>query len=312
MPKGQPKAGFRKTKAWQERNGVRLPSIDVNRPEAKIIQFSSSVTSRVQANEKTTFPSPRESEDVIRARIAERFSVLEYLTHEAINGEVRALIVSGPTGVGKSFTVEERLNLADCPHKIVKGYVKATGLYKALYEMRHPGNVVVFDDADSVFEDMVALNLLKAACDTTAVRKLSYLSEASLVGDDGLRVEREFEFHGTIIFISNTDFDTVIDKGGKLGPHLSAIISRAHYVSLAMHCDDDVFIRIKDMLRGGMVKGISREQIEDVIAFMTENLPFMRELSLRTAIKLGTLVRSGDKNWQAIARITQCRTTRRV
>ena len=122
-----------------------------------------------QKNELAQFPTVNvnrrvETDAEVDARISERFEVLEDITNSVITGVSRALIVSGPAGLGKSFTVEKVMRDWDPDeerHTFIKGYVKATGLYKLLYQYRHTGNVIVFDDADSVFLDDVALNLLK-------------------------------------------------------------------------------------------------------------------------------------------------------
>ena len=39
-------------------------------------------------------------------------------------------------------------------HTFIRGYAKATGLYKLLYQYRNAGQVIIFDDADSVFLDV--------------------------------------------------------------------------------------------------------------------------------------------------------------
>ena len=41
--------------------------------------------------------------------IAERFKILDDMTKAAIEGKVRAMIVSGPPGVGKSYGVEQQV-----------------------------------------------------------------------------------------------------------------------------------------------------------------------------------------------------------
>ena len=128
-----------------------------------------------------------ETDEEIDARISERFEILDVLTEATTVGNSRALIVSGPAGLGKSYTVEKRLadwDPNEINHTIVKGYVRATGLVKLLYQYRNAGQVIVFDDADAIFFDDVSLNLLKAVCDTTERRRVSWLSEGKLFDDD--------------------------------------------------------------------------------------------------------------------------------
>ncbi len=50
-----------------------------------------------------------ETDEEAMDRIAKRFSILDEMTKAAINSDIRAMIVSGPPGVGKSFGVETQL-----------------------------------------------------------------------------------------------------------------------------------------------------------------------------------------------------------
>jgi hypothetical protein len=165
----------------------------------------------------------------------------------------------------------------------------------------------VFDDADSIFFDDVSLNLLKSVCDTTEKRRVSWLSEGTLVDEEtAVRIPRSFDFNGTIIFISNYDFDAMIDRGHKLAPHLQALVSRAHYIDLAMKTRRDYLVRIKQVIKQGLLKELTESQRNDVIAFVNENHERLRELSLRMALKIGSLRKQGG-NWQRIANITCCK-----
>ena len=252
-----------------------------------------------------------ETDAEIDARIAERFEILDVLTEATTVGNSRALIVSGPAGLGKSYTIEKRLadwDPSEHNHTIVKGYVRATGLVKLLYQYRNEGQVIVFDDADSIFFDDISLNLLKAVCDTTERRRVSWLSEGKLFDDDtATLLPRNFDFNGAIIFISNYDFDAMIERGHKLAPHLEALVSRSHYIDLQMKTRRDYLVRIRQVIRQGLLGDLSMAERSDVILFIEQNAEKLRELSLRMAIKLGAL-RKQSKDWQKMAKITCCRT----
>lgn len=260
---------------------------------------------------KVTYDNhPHETDEQIDARISERFEILDVLAEACTVGNARALIVSGPAGLGKSFTVEKRLNEWDpneVNHTIVKGYVRATGLVKLLYQYREEGQVIVFDDADSIFYDDVSLNLLKAVCDTTERRRVSWLSEGKLVDEESADlIPRSFNFNGTIIFITNMDFDAMIDRGHKLAPHLQALVSRSHYIDLAMKSRRDYLVRIKQVIKQGLLNHLNGVERHEVIEFINANHERLRELSLRVALKIGALRKQGS-NWQKMAKITCCR-----
>lgn len=252
----------------------------------------------------------RETDDQIEERIGERFQILDLLTENCINGNSRALIVSGPAGLGKSYTVEQQLAKWDpsgINYAITKGYVRATGLVKLLYAYREAGQVLVFDDADAIFFDDISLNLLKAVCDTTERRVVSWLSEGKLLDEEtGELVPRSFEFEGTIIFISNYDFDAMISKGHKLAPHLQAMISRAHYLDLAMKNRRDYLVRIRQVVAQGLLSHLDIEEQADVLTFIEAHSDSLRELSLRMALKVASIRKSQSNNWEKVARITCC------
>jgi hypothetical protein len=256
-------------------------------------------------------PVIQETDEEIEARIAERFDVLEQMVNLAISGEARAVIGSGPGGLGKSYTTEKLLNDWDpdgLKHVVIKGYVRPTGLYKTLWEYRSRGQVIVFDDADSIFNDDVSLNMLKAVCDTNGKRRVSYLAETNMTDEAGDLMPRSFEFEGSIIFLSNIDFDSWIDRGHKLAPHLEAMMSRAHYVDLAMKSRRDYVIRIKQVAREGLLSdvGLTSNEADDVLNFIDRHQDKMRKLSLREALKIATYRKRGG-NWAATARVVTCK-----
>lgn len=257
-------------------------------------------------------PPVVETDEQIEAKLDERFQVLEDLTKGAVKGDVKALIVSGPAGLGKSYTVEQVLESYDPDgdrSTQIKGYARATGLMKQLYKHRNSGDVVVFDDADAIFYDDVSLNILKAATDSSQKRMISWMSEAKFEDDDGDIIPRRFEFKGTIVFITNLDFDAMIDRGHKLAPHLSALVSRAHYIDLAMKTRRDYYIRIKQVIRQGMLSkaGFTKNEEDDVIRFVEKNFDRLRETSLRSVIKIAALRRSNPNRFESLARITCCK-----
>ena len=300
MPRGVPAAGYRKTKGWRARGGKAAA------PQA---------LAGAEVNDCNSVPvESTETDEQIWAKLADRFEILEELAELSFQGKNRALIVSGPAGLSKSYTVEEVAKRYGDPrdnlnYTFVKGYVKPTGLYKKLYDFRNAGQVVVFDDADSVFGEELSLNFLKAVLDTTERRVVSYLAETTLVSTaDGAPIPETFEFEGSCIFITNYDFDAMIAKGHKIAPHLNALVSRSHYIDLAMKTRRDYFIRILQVVEQGLFKDftLTKNQEKEVLDFIEKNIADVRELSLRTALKCAS-VRQNNKNWEKVARVTLLR-----
>lgn len=254
-------------------------------------------------------PFIQETDQEIEARIRSRFEVFETLVDDVIEGDIRGLIVSGPPGMGKSHPVEEKLKAVE-NSRIVKGHASAKGLYELLHQYKDEGSIIVMDDADSIFGDERALNLLKSAMDTTETRVLSWVTGSAFgaaTDDDERDIPTSFVFNGSIIFITNLDFDGMIAKGNRIAKHLEAIVSRTHYVDLMLKSSRDMIVRIKQVVRDTrMLNYLNVEQRKEVIQFLEDHLGKLRELSLRTALKVGDLRRS-NPNWKEIAKITCCK-----
>ncbi len=240
-------------------------------------------------------------------KLDKRFRVLETLTNHCIKGSARSLIVHGPAGLGKSYTVEKALEAWDPSmkyHTIMKGGATKIGLLKTLYQFRNKKNVIVFDDCDSVLLDLDCVSLLKAACDTTETRRISYLSNDKIPaeGETGT-IPSTWTFEGTIIFITNTDFENTAKK---LQDHTSAMISRSHYISLGMKTRRDYIIRIKQVVSQGLFTniGLGQSEIKDVMDYIDTHQEVLRELSLRMALKLGGLRKDSPDIWRDLADVT--------
>ncbi len=190
----------------------------------------------------------RETDEQILERLGERFEILTEMTKAVKSGDVRAMIVSGPPGVGKSFGVEEVLSkdgLFDVlgerkpRYEIVKGAMSALGLYAKLYEFADAKNVLVFDDCDSVLMDELSLNILKGALDSSKKRVIAWNTDSRLLRSEG--IPDRFEFKGAAIFITNIKFEHVRSK--KLRDHLDALESRCHYIDLQMDTNREKILR---------------------------------------------------------------------
>ena len=252
-----------------------------------------------------------ETDEEIIERTRLRFEILKDMTKAVKSGDVRAMIVTGPPGVGKSFGVEEVLSKDDLfnalgerkpRYEIVKGAMSAIGLYKKLYEFSDSKNILVFDDCDSILLDDIALNILKAALDSSKKRTISWNTDSRLLRSEG--IPDRFEFKGGAIFITNLKFENVRSK--KLQDHLSALESRCHYIDLRMDTDREKVLRIKQIVKDGMLNDYDLEDIakDEIVDFVETNRARMRELSLRTVLKVADLRKSFPTNWQNMATVT--------
>lgn len=300
MPKGIPKNGVRMTKKRIAllANGGKMPK-----------GFKASP--KLSAAVKQTFVEPvvKLTDEQIRAKLKDRFAAMDKMVEATIQGTNKSLIISGPAGLGKSYGV---MKIAEQYEKrgrevtVIKGFCRPTGLYKALYENRTRNHVVVFDDADSIFNDEDSMNLLKCATDMTRTRMLHWGAETRMEDESGEKLPTKFEFEGSIVFITNYDFDHFIEKGNRLSPHFEAMISRSIYLDLAMHSKRDYLVRIQMVIEEGMLSdnGLSDFDANELMVFVEQNCDKLRELSLRMVIKISNLMKMDRNDWQRLAKVT--------
>jgi hypothetical protein len=252
-----------------------------------------------------------ETDQQVMERIAERFDILEDMAQAVKEGDVRAMIVVGPPGVGKSYGVQSKLEesgLLDevagkTKYQVVKGAMTALGLYAKLFEFKDPGCVLVFDDCDTVLMEDLSLNILKAALDSSKKRMIHWNADSNLLARQG--IPNHFEFKGGVIFITNIKFDHVRSK--KLRDHLDALQSRCHYMDLTLDTERDKYLRIRQIAESGALFSDYRfegNEANEILEFMKEHAKSFREMSLRTALKLADLRKSQPDRWQRVAKIT--------
>ena len=254
----------------------------------------------------------KESDQEILERLSERFDILNEMTKAVKEGNVRAMIVSGPPGVGKSHGVEAVLQKADLfnslaerkpKFEVVKGAMSSIGLYAKLYEFAAEGNVVVFDDCDSILMEDLSLNILKGALDSSERRFISWNTDSRLLRSEG--IPDRFEFKGAAIFITNIKFEHV--KSKRLRDHLDALESRCHYIDLQMDTNREKILRIKQVVNAGemLSKYEFEECIKDeIVEFVDANQDKLRELSLRMVLKVAQLRKAFPTTWKSMVKTT--------
>jgi len=255
-----------------------------------------------------------ETDEAILKRLADRFEILEDMTRAVKKGDVKAMIVTGPPGVGKSFGVEKVLSKHDVfanvaqdgklkKYEVVKGAMSAIGLYKKLYEFSDKKCILVFDDCDSILLEDLSLNILKAALDSGKKRTIHWNTDSRLLRSEG--VPNSFEFKGGAIFISNIKFDHV--KSKKLKDHLEALESRCHYLDLTIDTTREKLLRIQQVVsEHGMLDTYDLDEFakKEVVNFIVDNAARMRELSLRMVLKVADIRASMPAKWQAVVEVT--------
>ena len=216
--------------------------------------------------------------------INDRFEYLQQLVRMVIKGNAVSMIVTGSGGLGKSFTVKREIIRRQLdPMKdyiIIKGYSTPRGLYRTLFE--NNGKLIIFDDCDEVLVDNTAKNLLKGALDSYDERVIHWITKTS---DESL--PDSFDFTGRVIFISNKSQDNV-DQ---------AILSRSMCIDLTMS-RADMLKRMRfiiDNSKESLVIGATKDDLNEGLALIEENLENIKELSLRSLEKV-VRCKIGEKN----------------
>ena len=271
------------------------------------------MTSTKTLEQKAVEKNLTETDQEIKDRMRQRFDIADEMTRAVKKGDIRAMIMTGPPGVGKSFGVEQVLAKHDMfadiandsklkKYEVVKGAMSAIGLYKKLYEFSDKKSILVFDDCDSVLLDDLSLNILKAALDSGKKLTICWNTDSWLLRSEG--VPNSFEFKGGAIFITNIKFENV--KSKKLQDHLAALESRCHYLDLTIDTEREKILRIEQIVEDGMLKDYEFEQytVDEILTFIKDNKKKLRELSLRMVLKLADLKKSMPGNWRAVAEVT--------
>ena len=246
-----------------------------------------------------------ETFEQIDARIRRVFTVLSKVSHGVVLGHIKAAIVSGAPGCGKSHSLEQALTAAEGTGTIrytsMKGACSAIGLYKMLFECSEPGSVLLIDDCDDVFSDESSLNLLKACLDTGKTRRVHWNKESKALENEG--VPRNFEFNGAVIFITNIDFAHEISKQNKMAPHYNALLSRSLYVDLRIHSKMEILVRVQQVVFENEFlhdNDINRKQAQEMVDWLTSNVNHLRCLSIRTVIQMAAFIKT-DRDWRVMA-----------
>jgi hypothetical protein len=235
--------------------------------------------------------------------INERFAFVEQMVGMVAKKTIASTIITGQGGLGKTHTVLKalksfgmqdttdltqfevgaRINTPKA-YRIIKGFSTAKGLYRTLFEGN--GQVLVFDDCDSVLKDPVALNLLKGALDSYGDRWINW--NADMKDDD---LPRNFKFTGSIVFISNMDLDRV-DQ---------AVKSRAMCVDLSMTQDQKIE-RMEVLINDeAFMPEFATAHKADAIAFIRSISNSIENLSLRSLIST-TKIRAEGGDWKNLAK----------
>ena len=254
--------------------------------------------------------------------VVNRYKTIQNYTSMFTNGNnsaIRGLLISGDAGYGKTHFTKKGLGSVN-PESVdyVKGSsVSAAALYVKLYMNRFEGQVLVLDDVDIINkakgEFASIIELIKGATETTKDKRVLAWSRAQrnqlMVDND---VPDNFEFNGTIIWITNERIRNIAEKAGS---HWAAIETRFYKVEAWLNDQEKLLYTLYlvediDMLgtecyakEGGYSKNI----INKTTQYLRNNYKYMYDfndnstLSPRSAIKLADTITNFADDWEMMA-----------
>ena len=87
---------------------------------------------------------------------------------------------------------------------------------------------------------------------------------------------------------------------------MEALESRCHYIDLTIDTDRETMLRIKQITKDGMLDdyGLGEHVVDEIVDYMESNKTKLRELSLRTVLKIADLAKAFPSKWEAMAENT--------
>lgn len=240
------------------------------------------------------------SDQAILAGLDKKFTMMGKMVHGVANGTFNALTIQGEKGLGKSHTVHSILDSYDpsipgndeMPEERRRSIKRFTGkitplqLFLALQEYSAKKCILLFDDCDSAWNDIGALNVLKAACDTKERRVVTWASSARVVR------EQSFVFNGSVIIITNAHMQS---------EHYKAFMDRVQKFRLTM-TDREKLLKIRQIASSD--SAYDPQLAEEVANFIESEINSIGpRLSMRTFVQTYKL-RTFDEDWKDMARET--------
>lgn len=210
------------------------------------------------------------------------------------NSRIKAAVISGPPGIGKSHTTLQVLGGLEKKKKIqltvMKGQITPYQLYELLLANSMTRSVVVLDDMDSAFNAIPALNILKAAIDPSAGYKVAWGSRAASAPS--------FTFLGKLIILTNYNVGASV--------HFTAFADRIHCMPLEF-TPRQIYIKLVEIALDQMKldKDLTSQMVDEVVEWLEIHRTGLRQaMSYRTLVTLFNLRIALGPLWAEMAENT--------
>lgn len=158
-------------------------------------------------------------------------------------GDLLAMTLVGPAGMGKTHLVRQTLDELGVPYTVYGGHITLATIYEFLYE--HNDELIFFDDVSQLITKTEIMELLKQALNVSGHDRVLHYRSKNVLSEN---VPNKFVFDGRIIFAFN-----VLDKKN---PNVKAILSRAPSLELKFSRTEilEIMFKIAEGDGGGLLE----------------------------------------------------------
>lgn len=270
---------------------VRIGDREMPRKVLSIVSGGATSEAAVSVITDVAVAAPEIVETETIVPINTRFAYLSMMVGMVATATPTSLIITGSGGLGKTFTVLDKLTEQgleeDEDYVLIKGYTTPKSMYRTMHDNRD--KIIVFDDCDSVLTNETAVNLLKAALESMPTRRVAWMTERG-GGESEDSLPSSFDFIGKVIFISNK----------RLNQIPQALLSRALYVDVTMTAPEKIerMRNIAPNVRPELPLSDKLEVIDMLDTLKTRT----KDLNIRTMLKCLDIRQSAPADqWKAVA-----------
>ena len=258
----------------------------------------------------------KQSNNPVVQDVCNRFNTVRKISSLFVSGNSaqKGLIISGDAGTGKSYYVQQAFVDTNTTENVDYNKSKsftAAAFYVRLFLNRNQGDVVVFDDCNlegmKSGDFMAITDMLKGATEMTKGERIIGWERAQanqLMLQNN--VPNEFDFQGSIIWITNTRFDKLATI---FKSHWEAIQSRFIQVPIYLNEQEKLMYTLYLLEEVGMLEGdicetkeggYSPEIVAATIKYIRKNYKYINNVTARVAAKVADTMENFPDEWEML------------
>ena len=236
-----------------------------------------------------------------------KFSKMIATMTEGVAQDNWHLVLMGEAGQGKTQTVVDTLRSKKIKWDGIKGTTSAIGIYKEFYKWKDY-DVVLIDDCDAIYEVAEATEILKAAMDSKAVRKVSWSKQNSNL--QALGIPSSFIMKARVILVTNKDLEAVPGKRmSKAQRLMKPVMDRAPKFKTGLPTREWEIEYFKMMHENNEIicfkeRKMNKKAQSDIIQFIVENNEHFNSLSFRLIDKMCAYYKNNQDTWKELSMMT--------